>query len=89
MQGRHKKKGIAAAVAAFGAAALLSAAPASADCVYAEVSYERPNQTKQYVVGPKKCVAATPWPAGVDQDTPRLGHDGVITFYGRVWVPLP
>lgn len=89
MQGRRKKKSVIAAVAAIGAAALLSAAPAAADCVYAEASYQRPNQTREYVIGPKECVVATPWPAGVDQNTPNLGHGSVITANGRVWVPLP
>ena len=56
--------------AALVAGALLSATPASADCVYAEVAYQRPNQTKQYVVGPKKCIVATPWNQGVSQDFP-------------------
>ena len=69
--------------------ALLSAAPASADCVSAELAYQRPNQTKQYVVGPKKCIVATPWNETVVQGFPWVGYEPVITAEGRVWVPLP
>ena len=88
MQGRHRRRAAAAATAAFGAALLLSAAPASADCVSAEVWYQYPGQTKQYVVGPKKCVAPTPFNEG-----PSVGvapDDTVVIYPGvKVWTALP
>lgn len=77
-----------AVAAALVAGALLGASPASADCVSAEVSYQRPNQTKQYVVGPKRCIVSTPWGETLEVGTP-VGYPPVITAEARVWVPLP
>lgn len=88
MARRRMKKGLTAAVAAIGAAAVLGATPASADCVSAEVYTQRPNQTKQYAVGPKKCVVPTPYNEGVIVSVPA-GDPAIITFGVTVWVPAP
>jgi hypothetical protein len=91
MQGRRKKKSVIAAVAAVGALALAGSAPASADaCVAAEVYTQKPNQTKQYVIGPKECVTP-PIPGtlegisvGVTPGDPATAVVGV-----KVWTVTP
>lgn len=87
MQGRRKKKGL-IAVVALGTAALLSAAPASAACVSAEASFTPAGGTKQYIVGPKKCVVSTPWAEGPDVWVNR-GHSSVGTAEVHVWTAWP
>lgn len=88
MRRRRMKKALGAAVALASGAALM-AFPASADCVSAEVAYQRPNQTKQYVVGPKQCLAPTPWGEFVSPFVEPAGEPSLIMVEGRVWVPLP
>ena len=83
------KKSAAAAVAAFGATLLLSASPANAACVSAEASYKRPNQTEQYVVGPKQCVVSTPWNEWLSPFVPPTGYAPVVLVEARVWITAP
>ena len=86
---RHRaRKGLLATMAALSAAALLSAAPASAECVYAEASYKQPTQTRQYIVGPKRCVQSTPFRAGPDVwVTP--GEASILLVDVHVWTVDP
>ena len=91
MPRRRMKKPLVAAAAALSAAAMLSSAPASAAaCVAAEVYTQRPNQTKQYVVGPKECV--TPPIPGVQEGiavgaTP--GDPANLVVGVKVWTVTP
>ena len=86
---KRRKKTVAAILTAAVATGVLGAAPASADCLYAEAYYYRPGQTRQYVVGPKKCVVSTPYPNGVNWSTPPSGEPGIIMVGGGVWLPVP
>ena len=90
MKRRNRKRTARTLLVAALAGGVLSAMPASADCVSAEVSYERPGQSRQYVVGPKKCVASTPWNESLIIGDPEpAGLPSVILVGARAWVPLP
>ena len=85
---RRRKRGVASAAVALVAMAVLGATPASADCVSAEVSYVRPGQTRQYVVGPKQCVAPTPFNEGPIARVPA-GEPSLVMFGITIWVAAP
>ena len=78
-------------LAAFAIAAAIgggvAAGPAAADCLYAEASYTVQG-SKRYVVGPKRCVANTPWPV-VDYVPLEIGDDRYAAVGVKVWSPTP
>ncbi|MCU1461738.1 MAG: hypothetical protein JWO37_1813 [Acidimicrobiales bacterium] len=76
------------ALGAFAGPQLLGA-PARADCVYAEASYELLSPTDHWVLGPKQCVAPTPWPICGGSGPTRAGLPGVALVETQVWVPCP
>lgn len=88
---RTRARGTRRAVAALATAAVAvvaHSAPASADCVSAEVYYARPGGTSQYVVGPKRCVVSTPFPASITRSQ-ELGEPSVIVVGAKVWLVAP
>ena len=86
---KRRKKALATLLTAAAATAVFAAAPASADCLYAEAYYDRPGKTRQYVVGPKKCVVSTPYGNGVNPTVYPAGSSAVITVGGGLWIPVP
>ena len=88
MRSRRTKHKLTAAALAIVAGGLIGAGPATADCLSAEVWVQRPNQSKQYVVGPKRCVVQTPFNEVFDIQTSR-GEPSVGTVGAGVWVPAP
>lgn len=89
MKRRNKKRTVRAIVLAAVATSVISAVPASADCLAAEVYYERPGQTRQYVgYGPKQCVTPD-LPGGQQGLTVPVSAPSVITVGAGVWVPVP
>lgn len=87
---RRSKKKLSALLVVTVAAGVLGALPASADCLAAEVYYQRPGQTRQYVgYGPKECV--TPNLPGGQQGVivGPVGEPSIINVGTGVWVPVP
>lgn len=84
---RRNAKRLKVMIAAAVTTGVLGAMPASADCLAAEVYYQRPGQTKQYVV-PYTCVP-TPFPHAVNVGSDPVGEPSIIMVGGDVWVPLP
>jgi hypothetical protein len=69
------------------AGGLLAPNAAGADCLSAEASYRVLGGTRQHVVGPKRCVANTPFPERAYLPlTVEPAGTGVTV---GVWVPLP
>ena len=88
MQRRNKQK-LSILVVAVAATGVLGAAPASADCLAAEVYYQRPGQTRQYVgYGPRECVTPN-LPGGQQGAGVPAGEPSLITVGFGVWVPVP
>jgi hypothetical protein len=75
-------------------ALLFSVSAADAECLSVEVRYwTYGSNTPHYVVGPKKCVAPTPWQVNFyDSYDDRFGPlpPGTPNGVGySVWIPLP
>jgi hypothetical protein len=89
MPRRRARKTLIAAIAALGTTALISAVPASAACVAAEAWYQRPNQTKQYVYGPKQCVGPSlPLNPGLEVGV-APGEPSILVVGAKVWGVTP
>lgn len=84
----RRTKTLLVAAAVGGASLLGGAAPATADCLSAEVSYSVLGGTPSYVVGPKKCVVSTPWSTAFSGGAP-VGSTSLVEVEANVWVPSP
>lgn len=83
----RRKRSIVAMAIAGATLGGLSAAPASADCVSAELYYRQSGDSNQYAIGPKKCLVSTPY--DVRFEARREATAGPATAGVGVWVAHP
>lgn len=62
---------------------------AGADCVSAEAGYRVLGGSEQYVLGPKQCVAPTPFDECVKVGPTYVGEPSIVWAEATVWLVCP